>query len=874
MNRQIMPAILCSIVTLCSLSAARATVLVYEGFHAADYGNKTGSNSTTASNGNTTGDYTVGVALGGWSANGTSTVRVTGPANGLALPGAMTDAGFTAVGCAIGMSTESTKNTMKCMYHNLTEGALGVSSGTLYFRMLLAVDPKTAQVLVAGESLAEKAGGYYGFGFGVAPTANNDYAPTRMNSALSFVIWRKATNQYVLSLVHTTADSTTFTSYPIIEGISPSTTYVCYAEVKVGAGTDGKERVRAGAMAAGDYTTSVPWATLANSSDTIEVELISESSYPTCMAVAGPYGSNGRFRADEIVVGTKLGDVLRADGAFTVAPSGTPTIGQTTFSSDWKLIAGTDVTADAEIVYSTDSSFATATTNALDTGLSAGTHIASLTGLEPDTTYWWKVSADKSGELNESFAKSFRTTGVPILGDVSATAVENAITFSVALAEAALGNTLDTTVSVFYGTDGETWTELQLGTTSSAQIYADTVSDLTYGMTYRWFVRASATSGNRTFEAVSATNSVTVLHTGELYVDVSTANAVAPYSTPETAAPNIKTALDIAADGSTIHVAPGLYKISDPLNVTSAVRILGDDPDPSRTIVSNTVNAGDKKTNHRVFALGNADALVANMTMQNGQTWGEGTRGCSFYISTSGGMVSNCVVEAGKTQGNYAAAAGAFLEAGCVSHTIFQRCSIGSNTTSGQHNDRPNLPAVLLLKGSAKAENCLLTNNGQAKEKSLVLVRIDDNSVMRNCTIVDSGLGSTNTYCKEWSAIRIGPNATAQNVVIAGVTNKVDGAGCPPTGTRANFLNGATDADIAGLGFPEGTVTGTAAEFFKDYANGDYTLNPTSLLVNAGANYEGMASVDLAGKTRKSGKIVDIGCYEFQFANGFFIMVR
>ena len=291
MNRRILPAILCAIAALCSLPAARATVLVYEGFHAADYGNKTGSDSTTASNGNTTGDYTVGVALGGWSANGTSTVRVTGPDNGLALPTVMTDAGFTAVGCAIGMSTESAKNPMKCMYHNLTEGALGVSSGTLYFRMLLAVDPKTAQVLVAGESLAEKDGGYYGFGFGVAPTANNNYAPTHMNSALSFVIWRRATDQYVLSLVHTTADSTTFTSYPIIDGISPSTTYVCYAEVKVGAGTDGKERVRAGAMAAGDYATSVPWATLANSSDTIEVELISESSYPTCMAVAGLTGN-------------------------------------------------------------------------------------------------------------------------------------------------------------------------------------------------------------------------------------------------------------------------------------------------------------------------------------------------------------------------------------------------------------------------------------------------------------------------------------------------------------------------------------------------------------------------------------------------------
>lgn len=53
---------------------------------------------------------------------------------------------------------------------------------------------------------------------------------------------------------------------------------------------------------------------------------------------------------------------------------------------------------------------------------------------------------------------------------------------------------------------------------------------------------------------------------------------------------------------------------------------------------------------------------------------------------------------------------------------------------------------------------------------------------------------------------------------------------------------------------------GTAASFFKDYANGDYT--PAGPLVNKGANYEGMASVDLAGNRRLVGNRIDIGCYE------------
>ena len=97
------------------------------------------------------------------------------------------------------------------------------------------------------------------------------------------------------------------------------------------------------------------------------------------------------------------------------------------------------------------------------------------------------------------------------------------------------------------------------------------------------------------------------------------------------------------------------------------------------------------------------------------------------------------------------------------------------------------------------------------------------------------------------------------------MTNRIDGALCRPVwGRPANFLNGATDADIAGLGFPEGTVTGTAESFFKDYANGDYTPASGGPLYNAGANYdyEGMASVDLAGRKRLNGSKIDIGCYE------------
>ena len=146
---------------------------------------------------------------------------------------------------------------------------------------------------------------------------------------------------------------------------------------------------------------------------------------------------------------------------------------------------------------------------------------------------------------------------------------------------------------------------------------------------------------------------------------------------------------------------------------------------------------------------------------------------------------------------------------------------------------------------------------------------------MRNCTIADSSLSATNGYCKAWSTLNIASGATVQNVVIAGVTNTIDGAACPPTGSVEKFLNGAFDGDATGL--PAGTVTGTAALFFRNYASEDYAVKyqpkPGGPLYDKGANYTPMAAFDLSGaQKRKIGSHVDIGCYEANAAGTMFLI--
>ena len=872
MNRRILPAILCAIAALCSLPPARATVLVYEGFHQGDWPGitDTASQQINHSNAKTSGDHSTGFDKdSSWHvSDNTTQISVSGTNYGLALPGIMTQNGFTTCGGAAQFNPGKDSSEQRGGCHAFTADTLKVSSGTLYVRALLRLTAPAAATLNSVATPAGNAdGSYFGFGL-IGSTSSNRYAPTLTSnkSSCSFLMWKNSDGTLVLSLCLIDA-SGTLTHYPLVTGFTIGSTYICYAEIQVGAGTDAKEIVRAGAMDTADFTGAAALAALGGSSDAVEVQLITDPSYPKAMAIAGPYGTNnGAFRADEFVVGTSLSDILPVGGVFSVAACGVQTVGTDSFETEWILVADEGVTADAGLVWSTDETFATATTNSLGTGLSADTRTATLSGLEPDTTYWWKIYADNGSGALETVAKSVTTTGAPVLGTATATVNGETASFSVALATAAMENTLATSVSVFYGTDGETWTELPLGSASEAQTFSGTVQSLGYGVAYQWYAKATATlAGGRVLSAQTDIASFTTLYNGDMYVDAAAQNATAPYVTPATAAPSIAMALALATDGATIHVAPGLYSFQSELSIEGAIRIIGEGDTVSSVVVSNAQASGNSYQHQRLFVINHADALVANLTMQKGEGYGNQDGG-NFYIGSAGGMVSNCFVEAGYARDN-AQAAGGWLEAGVVTHTVFR----GNKSNSESVSWEGNRVGILRLNGSARAEDCLFDQNNQ--NKAVTLINLSGSSVMRNCTIINSGLAVTNAYCKSWSALNISSGATVQNVVIAGVTNTVDGAAVLPTGSVAKFANGAVDGDIADLGFPEGTVVGTASSFFKDYANGDYTPKAGGPLVNKGANYEGMAAVDLAGNPRKVGSKIDIGCYEAR-SSAFIIIVR
>ena len=312
----------------------------------------------------------------------------------------------------------------------------------------------------------------------------------------------------------------------------------------------------------------------------------------------------------------------------------------------------------------------------------------------------------------------------------------------------------------------------------------------------------------------------------------------------------------------TVHVAPGRYSISTPISLTNAVKLIGDDDDPSRVVVTNTAGVDYYNQNHRCILLNHADAMVSGMTFKNGNDYGDGG---NVLVAANGGVVTNCIISGGFTrEGNGSAGANVAIKGpGLVTH-----CKIyGGNQNNCSGGDR--VSSVYLEHANARIENCLVEGFKGATVSTQPTVGcagiVVNKGAAVNCTVADCT--SPYTTASGFAGILVWANGVATNCVSVSNVDSNGTVRAFMASQAARTSHCAFDAIDGETTIPEGmpnAVVGTAAEFFKDYANGDYTPKTGGPLVGKGANYEGMASVDLAGKKRLNGKYIDIGCYESQ----------
>ena len=646
---------------------------------------------------------------------------------------------------------------------------------------------------------------------------------------------------------------------------SEDTTYLCVAEITLSA--DGAT-ARAFAMPIDDYDNS-PETHFGSEIETVQ---LTSATPLTHLCMTAPYMTgSANVLFDEIAAASDLADLVPVTiSDFSVYPtlsSLAPTLDG--FTVPVTVDLGSGETANVAVEYGTDAEFLNGSSTVLSS-ISAGTYTATVTGLDPDTTYSWRLRATATGHDDAvSSVQTVRTLGAPVLGSTSATLDGSAVVFTAALATPALDgdpDRPDTELLVSYSAGGVTQTR-SLGSLHAPGSLSLSVQDLDWGATCSYTFTATATKDGRTFSSTSAAATIQVLTSGDVYVSPR-GSATAPYDTLAKAANTVAAAIAVSGAGATVHLAAGEYTTTERVVLDRAIRVEGMTGNPADVIVRNVGTAGAC----RVFNLTHANAALANITVADGHI--VNYTGGNLWMTA--GLVTNCVIQNASLSWSTADAnsehggAGAYMRGGTMVNCIVRGNSVSGTAVKDQATG-------ILAKGSAVILNCLFDANDTTLESAVV--HLAENAHMVGCTIVRSTLGSGTALNDGSASIRLlSTTAYVQNSAVAGVVD-TDGTTLTPLPANRfeNIANSAFDFDFdESLITSKNWVRGTTSSMFADYAQGKFKPVAGSPLVDAGKSdvLNALPAVDLAGDPRLFRNGYDIGCYEWQGIESTVIVFR
>jgi len=329
------------------------------------------------------------------------------------------------------------------------------------------------------------------------------------------------------------------------------------------------------------------------------------------------------------------------------------------------------------------------------------------------------------------------------------------------------------------------------------------------------------------------------------YVNSSNTTPAEPYTTWETAATNIQQAVDVAMDGDTIHVAPGVYdqepgrkipgyRLTNCVYVSKSV-VLSGEAGPEATIINGRGMRCVFLDNNAVldgFTLTGGNVLYGQDVLASDQR-------SSGVLSRNSATVTNCIIS-GNT-GSYGGGAGYVTLNNCrlVGNYAGQygggayRATLNSCTLSGNTAARDGGGAI-----ECTLNNSLLVGNHADWSAGGAL-----GGTLNNCTIVSNTAGAN-------AGVYI---ATLNNSIC--YYNTV--AGAVNNHLSSSFHHSCTTPH------PGGTGNVTNEPMFKSLATGDFNLSDGSACLNAGDNtYATNFPSDFAGNPRVQADVVDMGALE------------
>ncbi len=423
----------------------------------------------------------------------------------------------------------------------------------------------------------------------------------------------------------------------------------------------------------------------------------------------------------------------------------------------------------------------------------------------------------------------------------------------------------------------------------------------------QYTVQVTVTNAAGETNSLSRTDYVLVKAANPIYVSTNGAG-VQPYATWANAATNLTRAFALATTNAVVSISNGVYGVAAEMTMNFPCSVIG---------VNGSSNTTVRRTGsdyYRLFTVNHTNALLAGLTITNGNVFGANGGGVNILAGT----VSNCVIAANTTVtdnggGVYLAGSSALLTDSIVvgnwnqtrwkygggvyaTTGTIQRCIVRNNWT-GSSYDAPGggiyaADTNVLVRNcqiysnstsraagagiaGGTVENCLIYGNtadgtdysGGGAAGGTVGGGIITTTILRNCLVfgntvtVGSGGGASGCTVINCTVVTNRAAANGGGVYSCTVTNSIVyfnvAAGV------SNNVYGGSMAYSCTTPAPGGTGNITDNPLFVNVAGGNYRLQTASPCIDKGTNLAWMAtSKDLDGNLRILGKFPDMGAYE------------
>ncbi len=311
-----------------------------------------------------------GFSTNTWQNGGTSVVNVFPESRGLQFSALFTGYGIVASGGGFGLcSAGGPSGEVRTQWKSLATGLFN-GCEKVYFRTLMRMDTASLGVL-------DNANKY--FGVGLTRTAVNG-ALTATGAGLWFAVQKNAVG---LTNIVLRTGSSALMNYELCP-VSANMTYLCVAEVAIGAGGPGVDRIRAFAIPVEEYLPSTQFNENIGVAGVVEAAVLSGALPVTYLAVGGPYQTaNGYAVFDEVAIATEYSNLVPVASEIPMFEAAALVKANDEFALSAHLRQGTATV----LALSTDATGIVVTNETAGTIAAGVDTLIPLEGLSPDVTY-------------------------------------------------------------------------------------------------------------------------------------------------------------------------------------------------------------------------------------------------------------------------------------------------------------------------------------------------------------------------------------------------------------------------------------------------------------------------------------------------------